>query len=534
MRLLKNVAWKLVIFCSVSLSVQSVVLPLAVKHGYTGVDSLKNDIQKLSSVILKDKKSSSIVQSCQSLKSSFCEEVNKLAEFQGLSKRKIASRKRYKKLPRFTFSNLYKLQKLSTNHLISNSKYIKNKSIGKWYKKSITTKSCPRNMSLALAYRIENNVQEANNLKMMNKLFSHWNECGNHKDDLHLLRAALFSYVANDKVFALKLLRTAEKTPKERQRHRVYYWLYKIYSEKGNQQEADKIFAKMKKEYLLSWYTIKVAKQKGFKIWDQILKSPIYSSSSSHTDLKIQNTFHWFQFLTKYSDDEKVVNRFGDYFLRSVKAKPEKPFLRHVSEYLHGKRLYRLKMFSITYLRKNTEESVNKWLLQNMFPKAYFDEILVYKKKMDPALIAGLIKQESAFEKKARSPAGAVGLMQLLPSTAKMYNRRANRKFLYNPKENIKLGVKFFTSVHKNINSAELTLLAYNAGYGNFRKWKKRYWQLANGNDQLFVDLTPFFESREYVNSILRNVYWYKVLYKDLQSNEKGSVYSQWIKDILS
>ena len=101
---------------------------------------------------------------------------------------------------------------------------------------------------------------------------------------------------------------------------------------------------------------------------------------------------------------------------------------------------------------------------------------------LDPLLVASLISSESGFRSSARSSVGAMGLMQLRPSTAnevlvKMTskgNKRKIRKYLNNPEVNIRLGIQYFLQLEKRYKGDRyLALAAYNWGPGNVRKARK-------------------------------------------------------------
>ncbi len=136
---------------------------------------------------------------------------------------------------------------------------------------------------------------------------------------------------------------------------------------------------------------------------------------------------------------------------------------------------------------------------------------------LDPMLVLSLIRQESAFNIRARSPAGAMGLMQIMPKTARRFHRMKNPNQLYNPTFNLEVGSRYFSNLLRNYDGdAELALAAYNAGPKRVEEWLKRY---PVKDRALFIDLIPFKETRDYVSSIARNYFWYVSLYSDRLNN---------------
>jgi soluble lytic murein transglycosylase len=129
-------------------------------------------------------------------------------------------------------------------------------------------------------------------------------------------------------------------------------------------------------------------------------------------------------------------------------------------------------------------------------------------------LVAGLIRQESAFEPEARSGANALGLMQLLPKTGRRMAKLAKVGYaqgqLYNPDYNVRLGTIYFASLKKDFGSVESALAAYNAGEERLTEWTtgQKYRDIPE-----FVDSIPFTETREYVEIVSRNGEIYRKLY---------------------
>ena len=157
------------------------------------------------------------------------------------------------------------------------------------------------------------------------------------------------------------------------------------------------------------------------------------------------------------------------------------------------------------------------------YPLPFQSSILHWSGKagVDPMLTSGLIKQESAFSPEARSGANAVGLMQLLPKTARRTAREARvgyaRRRLFDPDYNIHLGTIYLSGLLKGFGGVEAALAAYNAGEDHVAAWTsgQNYREPAE-----FVDSIPFTETREYVEIVTRNADIYRRLYGE--ANERS------------
>jgi len=138
--------------------------------------------------------------------------------------------------------------------------------------------------------------------------------------------------------------------------------------------------------------------------------------------------------------------------------------------------------------------------------------------EIDPALVHAVMRQESRFDQQAKSYSGALGLMQLMPTTAeymakkKSYNHGVSKIDLANPATNMTVGQDYLQYLLKgkivrgNIISL---LIAYNAGPGNLLKWKKRR---SNSVDPLlFIETLPVQETRDYAVKVMSNYWIYRM-----------------------
>ena len=103
---------------------------------------------------------------------------------------------------------------------------------------------------------------------------------------------------------------------------------------------------------------------------------------------------------------------------------------------------------------------------------------------VDPLLVQALIQVESNYKPKAKSPRGAMGLMQLMPSTAREYKVRNP----FDPRTNIEAGIKHLKALIDRLGTTEMALAAYNAGEGAVTR---------------FNGIPPYRETRNYVRKIL-------------------------------
>jgi len=134
--------------------------------------------------------------------------------------------------------------------------------------------------------------------------------------------------------------------------------------------------------------------------------------------------------------------------------------------------------------------------------------------QLDPMLVAGLIRQESAFESKAMSRAGAVGLMQVEPTTALKMARQMRVRYararLTDPGYNLQIGSRYLANLLQSFGTPEAALAAYNAGEDHVAEWTMGQNYLETPE---FVESIPFTETREYVQIVIRNAEVYRQVY---------------------
>jgi soluble lytic murein transglycosylase len=148
-----------------------------------------------------------------------------------------------------------------------------------------------------------------------------------------------------------------------------------------------------------------------------------------------------------------------------------------------------------------------------LYPLGYWDTVrpAADARGIDPLLVLAVIRQESLFDPEALSPAGARGLMQLMPVTARRIGGDAAALRLEDPSNNVRLGVALLAQLIDHYGGSLVkALAAYNGGEDAVAKWEHRY---AGRQPDEFVELISFRETRDYVKAVLRNHRVYRRLY---------------------
>lgn len=148
--------------------------------------------------------------------------------------------------------------------------------------------------------------------------------------------------------------------------------------------------------------------------------------------------------------------------------------------------------------------------LELIFPTAHQKLLEKYatERGLDPILVMSLVKQESAFAASAVSWAGARGLMQLMPATARDMDPNVKPSDLVVAERNVSIGTQYLSRVLKRFDGNFVFALAgYNAGPNAVARWVRE--GKAEHGMLEFIEAIPYAETRGYVGSIIRNYYWY-------------------------
>jgi soluble lytic murein transglycosylase len=159
--------------------------------------------------------------------------------------------------------------------------------------------------------------------------------------------------------------------------------------------------------------------------------------------------------------------------------------------------------------------------LELYYPRAYAGLIdpLSAGAGLPDHVVYGMVREESYFDADVVSSAGAIGLSQLMPSTASSVARSLGivNPDLRDPTTNLTIGIRHFKDLTTDVDSMPKALLAYNAGLTRVRQWERA----ARGHpSDKFLETVPFAETRDYVRKILVSSVMYSFLYHDVDPRE--------------
>lgn len=167
------------------------------------------------------------------------------------------------------------------------------------------------------------------------------------------------------------------------------------------------------------------------------------------------------------------------------------------------------------------ERFIGKTVFSRLYPRHYSPEVMHWSRhnQLDPLFVFALIRQESGFNRSITSWAGAIGLMQLMPSTATgiANSLRLTKYDVKNPDTNIRFGCQLLRWLRTTFgNNAADILIGYNSGSGNISRWKQAYrsrWGLEPTLSR-YTETIPYNETKNYIKLVLANHSVYQYLYR--------------------
>lgn len=157
-----------------------------------------------------------------------------------------------------------------------------------------------------------------------------------------------------------------------------------------------------------------------------------------------------------------------------------------------------------------------RWRL--VYPQNYYKQVKNYANQYrnNDALMMAIIREESYFNPEAQSGVGAIGLMQLMPSTAHEIGAKNgidfNTSYLFNPELNIRLGNLYYATIRGMLGNKDVSAIAaYNGGIGSVTRWKST---LNYSDTDEFVEQIPYDETKNYVIKVFSSYWNYTRIYQ--------------------
>ncbi len=304
----------------------------------------------------------------------------------------------------------------------------------------------------------------------------------------------------------------------------VRYWLWRSLKEVGSKRAKD-IAASIFKTFPLTYYglVVRMEEKKGLQNLLSETKEEFYSEywwpeNSKKRWKRIEKliSFGWVDEAETEIDFLPDPQTAGGFLIRAKLWRSALRENRAIADYAAAIDI------NLDYISRD--------YLKESFPQHFEKEVVAAEKefKISRNLIWAIIRQESAFMKRAISPSNAYGLMQMLSPTAKETARWLRvKKFktiphIFDAKTNIRFGTHFISRmIGKYKGIIPLAIASYNVGPGNLDRWLNQRegissWEKigTSPDDDVWMDELPWAETSFYVKAVLRNYLLYKVIHE--------------------
>ncbi|MFI5228001.1 MAG: transglycosylase SLT domain-containing protein [Gemmatimonadales bacterium] len=322
-------------------------------------------------------------------------------------------------------------------------------------------------------------------------------------------RAAIIAFVAGDnKSAARELDSLATLYPKADEATAARYWSGRAWAAAGNKKLAAAHWRGVVAEPVISYYTIESLRRLGAPSW-----TPAARADSFPRIAAVDSAAQRIAALTRLGMD--------------IEARLELDALDDQAPTSLGRTLATAKAFLALDQPARAIRLGQRMIdagerdaraFRLAFPAPDRDELArdARARGLDPALVAGLIRQESSFNPRAVSVAGARGLMQVLPPIGEDVANSLKFPVWYpvllnDPDANLQIGTTHLATYTKQYGALPRVLAAYNAGGSRVTRWSTKP---GMDDPELFAERIPFTETRDYVRIVQRNAAVYAALYR--------------------
>lgn len=383
-----------------------------------------------------------------------------------------------------------------------------------WLPKLILWQSCPQSLLVASLRMYEVALPSARAQASLEVGYKRAMRCLKSHDsyyEITHLRQALLRYGWGDRLGAERSLKLALQADEPKAKEVTLFWL-------GNLESSPKVkqvyWEQLIEEFPLSFHAISASKLMGKDMYDRFLDKSMLTPQRRASDRIAQMGILWLESLYMYGEQKNALALSYKLF-KKFKDRYSAANFAYIAALADKYSLPGEAMELSSLFVRRVPNLINNQTLRYLYPRPFEKTFGRVNQNIDPLLTLSVAKQESGFNPYARSPANAMGLMQIMPATAVAYSPHSSRH-LYDVDTSIELGGKILADLVNRLGRMEYALAAYNAGFNRVESWKKRY---ATDDPLLFIDLIPYSETRGYVANVLRNHYWYTNLYEANKSS---------------
>ncbi len=306
-------------------------------------------------------------------------------------------------------------------------------------------------------------------------------------------------------------------TVQERQDPKWQYWQARVLDKTGNAVQAQEAYAKLAEDR--SFYGFLAADNVNKPY--QITNKPVPLAENELEKLANETDFRMVREFKALNRDAEAERQW--WYAVKVLSKERRMVAAKLAQHWHWDQVAITTMVKADYWDD----------LALRFPIYYSNQVHnnAERQNLDPAIVFGLIRQESIFDKDAESTVGARGLMQVMPRTGMQIAKDLKEKWrseqsLFNPDVNVRYGAFYYKQLVRQFHGHfALAIAAYNAGSGRVSKWLPSFESVPA---DIWIETIPFKETRKYVTSVLS----YAIIYQQL-IRRKGLKMKELMLDVL-
>ena len=296
---------------------------------------------------------------------------------------------------------------------------------------------------------------------------------------------------------------------------RAFYWRGRAYAESGNAGAARRDYERAAQRDPLSWYALLACQRLGAAGHAcPELNAP--SEEAAELELQIPEGAQLFVRLGLRADALSSLRSAE----RSLRARAPRGRVNEAMARLYaavGGTTRAFQLASLEHRRLDMQPSGDaRWAWEAAYPRPYLEHVQreAQQRGVSWEHVYATMRQESSYDESAFSQAGAIGLLQLMPDSARRHAAREGWSFtperLYEPEWNVRFGVVEIAAHLARFESIPLAIAAYNAGASRVERWLEE--QESNELD-LFVERIPFDETRRYVRRVVGHIARYRYLH---------------------